>query len=120
MVSKVPPFLRDIDEVVSREYPDFEMIWFGHIGDGNLHLNILKPNDLAKEEFFERCAKVSTWVFEIVEKYQGSVSAEHGVGMTKKPYLEYTRSKAELDYMRAVKSVFDPKNIINPGKLIDL
>ena len=120
VVSKVPPFLRDIDEVVSREYPDFEMIWFGHIGDGNLHLNILKPNELAKEEFFERCAKVSTWVFEIVEKYQGSVSAEHGVGMTKKPYLEYTRSKAELDYMRAVKQVFDPKNIINPGKLIDL
>lgn len=120
VVSKVPPFLRDIDEVVSREYPDFELIWFGHIGDGNLHLNILKPDDLEKEEFFKRCAKVSTWVFEIVEKYQGSVSAEHGVGMTKKPYLEYTRSKAELDYMRAVKQVFDPNNIINPGKLIDL
>jgi len=74
VVSKVPPFLRDIDDVVTREYPDFEIIWFGHIGDGNLHLNILKPEGLAKEEFFEKCAKVSTWVFEIVEKYQGSVS----------------------------------------------
>ena len=69
--------------------------------------------------FFERCSKVSTWVFEIVEKYQGSVSAEHGVGMTKKPYLEYTRSAAEIAYMRAVKKVFDPNNIMNPGKLID-
>lgn len=120
VVSKVPPFLREIEEVVNREYPAFEIIWFGHIGDGNLHLNILKPDDLAKEVFFEQCAKVSTWVFEIVEKYQGSVSAEHGVGMTKKPYLEYTRSAAEIGYMRAVKAVFDPNNIMNPGKLIDM
>jgi len=120
VVSKVPPFLREIEEVVNKEYPDFEIIWFGHIGDGNLHLNILKPDALAKEDFFEKCAKVSTWVFEIVEKYQGSVSAEHGVGMTKKPYLEYTRSAVEIDYMRAMKQVFDPKNVMNPGKIIDL
>ncbi|GGY36066.1 FAD-binding oxidoreductase [Bacterioplanes sanyensis] len=120
VVSKVPPFLRDIDSVVSREYPDFDIIWFGHIGDGNLHLNILKPDDLAKEEFFERCNKVSQWVFEIVAKYDGSVSAEHGVGLTKKPYLEYSRSAAELAYMKAVKAVFDPNNVMNPGKLIDL
>jgi FAD/FMN-containing dehydrogenase len=120
VVSKVPPFLNEIEEVVTREYPDFEIIWFGHIGDGNLHLNILKPDDLVKEVFFEQCAKVSTWVFEIVEKYQGSVSAEHGVGMTKKAYLKYTRSEAEIDYMRAVKAVFDPNNIMNPGKLIDM
>jgi FAD/FMN-containing dehydrogenase len=120
VVSKVPPFLNEIEEVVTREYPNFEIIWFGHIGDGNLHLNILKPDDLAKEVFFEQCAKVSTWVFEIVEKYQGSVSAEHGVGMTKKAYLKYTRSEAEIDYMRAVKAVFDPNNIMNPGKLIDM
>ena len=119
VVSKVPPFLAEIEAVVTKEYPDFEIIWFGHIGDGNLHLNILKPDALAKEEFFEKCAKVSTWVFEIVEKYQGSVSAEHGVGMTKKPYLEYTRSAVEIDYMRAMKAVFDPKNIMNPGKIID-
>ena len=120
VVSKVPPFLNEIEAIVTREYPDFEIIWFGHIGDGNLHLNILKPDDLAKEIFFEQCAKVSTWVFEIVEKYQGSISAEHGVGMTKKAYLKYTRSDAEIDYMRAVKSVFDPNNIMNPGKLIDM
>lgn len=120
VVSKVPPFLRDIDDVVTREYPDFEIIWFGHIGDGNLHLNILKPDALPKEEFFKRCNKVSTWVMEIVEKYDGSVSAEHGVGLTKKAYLGYTRSAEEIAYMRAIKQVFDPNNIINPGKLVDL
>ena len=119
VTSKVPPFLRDIDEIVTREYPDFEIIWFGHIGDGNLHLNILKPDDLPKEEFFERCNKVSTWVMEIVEKYDGSISAEHGVGLTKKSYLKYSRSEAEIAYMKAIKKVFDPNNIINPGKLLD-
>ena len=120
VVSKVPPFLGDIEEIVNQHYPDFEIIWFGHIGDGNLHLNILKPEDLPKEEFFVKCKEVSRWVFEIVEKYQGSISAEHGVGMTKKHALGYTRSEAEIGYMKAMKMAFDPNNIMNPGKVIDL
>ncbi|MCK0162801.1 FAD-binding oxidoreductase [Marinobacter sp. S6332] len=119
VVSKVPGFLQEIDELVAEQYPDFEIIWFGHIGDGNLHLNILKPEDMAKEDFFEKCQQVNKWVFEIVEKYQGSVSAEHGVGMTKKPYLQYTRSEAEIAYLKGIKQVFDPNGIINPGKIFD-
>ncbi len=86
-VSKVPAFLRDIDAIVGQHYPDFEVVWYGHIGDGNLHLNILKPDHLDKDEFFARCATVNKWVFEIVERYNGSISAEHGVGMTKRDYL---------------------------------
>ncbi|RLT91987.1 MAG: FAD-binding oxidoreductase [Ketobacter sp.] len=120
VVSKVPDFLEEIDHIVSSQYPDFEIVWFGHIGDGNLHLNILKPQALSKEEFFQRCEQVNTQVFETVQKYNGSVSAEHGVGMTKKPYLQYTRSAAEIDYMRAVKLTFDPNNVMNPGKVFDL
>ncbi|MCP5019972.1 MAG: FAD-binding oxidoreductase [Ketobacter sp.] len=120
VVSKVPDFLEDIDQIVSSQYPDFEIVWFGHIGDGNLHLNILKPEALSKEEFFKRCEGVNTQVFETVQKYHGSVSAEHGVGMTKKPYLQYTRSALEINYMRAVKQAFDPNNIMNPGKVFDL
>ena len=69
--------------------------------------------------FFEKCQQVNKWVFEIVERYQGSVSAEHGVGMTKKPYLQYTRSEAEIAYLRGIKQVFDPNNIMNPGKIFD-
>lgn len=118
-VSKVPAFVQEVDEIVQREYPDFEIVWFGHIGDGNMHLNILKPAALSKEEFFERCNNVSTWVFEIVEKYNGSISAEHGVGMTKKPYLQYSRSPEEIGYMRAMKALFDPNGVMNPGKLLD-
>ncbi|PLP88960.1 FAD-binding oxidoreductase [Pseudomonas sp. FFUP_PS_473] len=116
-VSKVPAFLKDIDAIVGEHYPDFEVVWYGHIGDGNLHLNILKPENLSKDEFFAKCATVNKWVFEIVEKYNGSISAEHGVGMTKRDYLTYSRSPVEIEYMKAVKAAFDPNGIMNPGKI---
>ncbi|UVM67133.1 FAD-binding oxidoreductase [Pseudomonas sp. B21-009] len=116
-VSKVPAFLKDIDAIVADNYPDFEVVWYGHIGDGNLHLNILKPDNLSKDEFFAKCATVNKWVFETVEKYNGSISAEHGVGMTKRDYLTYSRSPVEIEYMKAVKAAFDPNGIMNPGKI---
>jgi FAD/FMN-containing dehydrogenase len=119
-VSQVPAFLHDIDAIVEANYPDFEVIWFGHIGDGNLHLNILKPENLSKDEFFAKCATVNKWVFETVQKYNGSISAEHGVGMTKRDYLHYSRSQAEIGYMQAIKAVFDPNGIMNPGKIFPL
>lgn len=119
LITHVPDFINDIDKIVADNYPDFQVCWFGHIGDGNLHLNILKPDNLSKEAFFEKCQTVNKYVFETVQKYNGSISAEHGVGMTKKPYLHYTRDPAEIDYMRAVKAVFDPNGVINKGKLFD-
>ncbi|HWV11018.1 MAG TPA: FAD-binding oxidoreductase, partial [Pseudomonas sp.] len=116
-VSRVPAFLADIDNIVTSNYPDFEVLWYGHIGDGNLHLNILKPESLSREEFFAKCASVNKWVFETVQKYNGSISAEHGVGMTKSDYLHYSRSDAEVGYMKAIKAAFDPNGIMNPGKI---
>ncbi|SFM76307.1 FAD-binding oxidoreductase [Halopseudomonas yangmingensis] len=116
-VGQVPAFLHDIDAIVGEHYPDFEIVWFGHIGDGNLHLNILKPEAMSKDEFFGKCATVNKWVFEIVQKYNGSISAEHGVGMTKRDYLHYSRSPAEIALMKGVKAVFDPNGIMNPGKI---
>jgi glycolate oxidase subunit GlcD len=118
-VSKIPQCLQALDELVAGAYPDFEIIWFGHIGDGNIHLNILKPEQLDAESFYEKCAEVSTGVFEIVAKHGGSISAEHGVGLLKKPFLHYSRSASEIETMRAIKEAFDPNNIMNPGKLID-
>ncbi|KKO17662.1 FAD-binding oxidoreductase [Pseudomonas putida] len=116
-VSNVPAFLRDIDAIVAEHYPDYEVVWYGHIGDGNLHLNILKPEHMSKDDFFASCAKVNKWVFEIVERYNGSISAEHGVGMTKRDYLGYSRSPEEIACMKAIKAVFDPNGIMNPGKI---
>lgn len=113
-------FIDDIEQIVKDNYPDFEICWFGHIGDGNLHLNILKPDTLSKDDFFAKCQMVNKYVFDTVKKYKGSISAEHGVGMTKKPYLDYTRSPIEIEYMKAVKAVFDPNGIMNRGKVFDV
>ncbi|WP_367110808.1 FAD-binding oxidoreductase [uncultured Psychrobacter sp.] len=120
LISYVPDFITEIDHIVSSNYPDFEVCWFGHIGDGNLHLNILKPENMSKDDFFNECQIVNKYVFETVQRYGGSVSAEHGVGMTKKPYLHYSRSDTEIDYLRAIKKVFDPNNIMNRGKIFDM
>ena len=117
-VSRVPDFLHEVDAIVSKHYPSFEIIWFGHIGDGNVHLNILKPADLAKETFFAECHKVNQWVFEAVQRHNGSISAEHGIGMMKREYLGYTRSAEEIVYLKAIKQAFDPNGIMNPGKLL--
>ena len=93
-VSAVPQFLKDVDSLVREQYPEFEIIWFGHIGDGNVHLNILKPENLEAQLFFEQCGSVSNQVFSLVQQYGGSVSAEHGVGLLKKPYLNYFQRPA--------------------------
>jgi FAD/FMN-containing dehydrogenase len=119
-VARVPAFLEEITGIVAAHYPQFEVIWFGHIGDGNVHLNVLKPADLPKDEFFAQCRIVNRWVFEAVQRHQGSISAEHGIGLMKKEYLGYSRSPEELAYMRAIKKAFDPNNVMNPGKLLDL
>ncbi len=117
-ISKVPPFMDDLDGILSKAYPTWEVVWFGHIGDGNLHINILRPAGMTKEEFVKECRQVDVLVFEAVKKYQGSISAEHGVGLTKKNFLSFTRSAAEIELMKGIKKVFDPDQIINPGKVL--
>ena len=120
VISRVPEFLAAVEAVVSENYPQFEIVWFGHIGDGNVHLNVLKPDDLSMDEFQQRCAEVSRWVFDIVQCHGGSISAEHGVGLLKKDYLHYSRSELEVSIMRQIKKVFDPHGIMNPGKIFDI
>jgi FAD/FMN-containing dehydrogenase len=117
-ISKVPNFMTDLDQVLSTAYPNWQVIWFGHIGDGNLHINILRPEGMSKENFVTECRKVDEMVFKAVQKQMGSISAEHGVGLTKKSFLTYTRSPEEIELMRAIKKVFDPDLIMNPGKVI--
>ena len=119
VISRIPAFLDEVEVVVTANYPEFEIIWFGHIGDGNVHLNVLKPDDLPMAEFQQRCGEVSKWVFDIVQRYGGSISAEHGVGLLKKDYLHYTRSALEISIMRQIKKAFDPHGIMNPGKIFD-
>lgn len=118
-ISRVPAFLAELERVVRAGYPDFEVAWFGHIGDGNLHLNILRPPTVSPAAFLERCEAVNEEVFEVVKRFEGSISAEHGVGLLKKKYLHYSRSEAEIEILRGIKAVFDPNGILNPGKIFD-
>ncbi len=118
-IARVPAFLAEVDALLTQEYPDFEVLWYGHIGDGNLHINILKPAALETVAFAQQCGRVSELLFAILQRHSGSISAEHGVGLTKKPYLHYTRNATEVSYLRAIKQAFDPNGIMNPGKIFD-
>jgi FAD/FMN-containing dehydrogenase len=117
-VQDMPGFLQDVNKLVDAEYPDFEICWYGHIGDGNLHLNILKPEGLDVEAFYQHCHGISPRLFALVRDRGGSISAEHGVGLLKREFLAFSRSPEEIGLMRALKGVFDPNQIMNPGKLL--
>jgi FAD/FMN-containing dehydrogenase len=117
-ISAMPEFITEVDKLVAASYPEFEICWYGHIGDGNLHLNILKPDSLSAVQFFERCHAISPSIFEQVQVRDGSISAEHGVGLLKRDFLAFTRSDADIALMRALSKVFDPNQIMNPGKLL--
>jgi FAD/FMN-containing dehydrogenase len=117
-VSQVPAFIGRLDALLSREYPDFEVLWYGHIGDGNLHINVLKPDSLELDDFRRACEQVNEHVFGLVREFGGSMSAEHGVGLLKRDYLDVTRSAEEIALMRSIKAVFDPNGVMNPGKLL--
>lgn len=116
-ISRIPGFLADLERVVEDAYPGFEVLWYGHLGDGNLHLNVLRPPDLDRTAFRERFAAVNERIFAVVERYGGSISAEHGVGLLKRGALHHSRSAEEIAAMRQIKAVFDPNGILNPGKL---
>ncbi|MEJ7619945.1 MAG: FAD-linked oxidase C-terminal domain-containing protein [Aquificaceae bacterium] len=102
---------------VARKY-DLMMVIFGHIGDGNLHVNLLY--DKANREEEERAERAVDEVFEIAIKYNGSITGEHGVGLTKKKFLQWQFGPAGYELLRGIKLLFDPKNLFNPGKVVEV
>jgi FAD/FMN-containing dehydrogenase len=118
-VAALEAFCAEFDAVFRESYPDWEICLFGHIGDGNLHVNVMKPEGLEKAEFLKRTSSADHAIFKLVQKHAGSISAEHGIGLLKKPYLGYSRTPAELELLKLVKRALDPKGILNPGKIID-
>lgn len=118
-IAVVPDFLDAMQVLLTREYPDVDVVWFGHIGDGNLHINVVKPAHVPDADFIAQCETVTKRMAAILHAHGGSISAEHGIGLVKKPYLASARSEADIALMRGVKRVFDPNGIMNPGKLFD-
>ena len=115
--SQVKKCIELLDRQLKSYGPEWEVIWFGHIGDGNLHINILRPLGMNRDEFVKTCRRVDELVFQAVQDCEGSISAEHGLGLSKKDFLHYTKDLIEQSYAKSIKSVFDPDGIINPGKV---
>ena len=118
-ISAMPACLAETQALLGDAYPDFEVVWFGHIGDGNLHINVLKPDALENEEFVRQCEQVTKLLAQSLRTHAGSISAEHGIGLVKKAYLDSTRTAPEIAVMRGIKRVLDPNGLMNPGKLFD-
>jgi FAD/FMN-containing dehydrogenase len=118
-ISLLPTFIERAQALVQREYAGLEVVWYGHVGDGNLHLNVLQPDAASPVEFAAFCRRVTLEIAALVQDCGGSVSAEHGVGLLKKDILRFSRSAAEIDALRQIKKVFDPAGIMNPGKVFD-
>ena len=118
-VAEIPGFVVELKALLNARYPDFEVVLFGHIGDGNIHVNVLKPDALDGTTFYQQCRSVSDELFGLVQTRGGTISAEHGIGLLKKDFLNYTRSPEEVAIMKGIKQVFDPNGIINPGKIFD-
>ena len=118
-IDALPAFCAELERAFEERYPDFEVCLFGHIGDGNLHVNVMKPDEMDKAVFLSRVSEADAALFELVRAHRGSISAEHGIGLLKKKWLGYTRSEAEIALMRQMKAVLDPKRILNPGKVFD-
>jgi FAD/FMN-containing dehydrogenase len=116
-VGDVTSFLERAQALLASEYADFEVLWFGHLGDGNLHVSILPPKSMTPDKFQRECERVTELLCGVLERFGGTVSAEHGIGLLKRPYLHHSRSNAEVELMHQMKRVFDPAGILNPGKL---
>ncbi len=117
-VTAIPSFIKQLEESITKAYAQFKVVIFGHVGDGNLHVNVLKPAEMTDAAFWESCKEADHTIFKTVQQFKGSVSAEHGVGLLKREFIGYTRSAAEIELMRGIKRVFDPKGIMNPGKVL--
>ena len=93
---------------------------FGQAGDGNVHFNLTQPAEMDAKEFLGLWSGVNRIVHDLVDSLGGSVAAEHGVGQLKVVEMSRYKSAVELELMRQIKKTLDPKNICNPGKVIDL
>lgn len=117
-VAAIPAFIEEASDTVMQMVPNARIVCFGHIGDGNLHFNISQPIGAEKQAFLGLWAAVNHEVHAIVDKYHGSISAEHGIGQLKREELLHYKSPVALDLMRRIKRELDPSGIMNPGKIL--
>jgi len=117
-VSKVPELIHRATEACERLVPGIRCVPFGHLGDGNIHLNLVQPEGGDPDAFLARNHELMDAVNAVVRALDGSFSAEHGIGKLKPYMMPEWRGGAELELMRRIKTALDPQGILNPGKML--
>lgn len=117
-VGQIPAFIRDGRAALEKKFKGTNIICFGHLGDGNLHYNTYVEGRLRSDAAARAADDVTTVIYDIVKQYQGSFSAEHGIGIAKVEELKRYKDPVEIDLMRSVKRALDPNNLMNPGKVL--
>lgn len=118
-VSAIPAFVTQTDAQLAQQFPGVRMVNFGHLGDGNLHYNVQCPVNTDAAAFLQTHeAQVNHLVFESVKAFGGSISAEHGIGRLKADTLPHYKDPVALALMRSIKHALDPKNVMNPGRVL--
>ncbi len=117
-VSRIPEFIQTASAALEEAFPGVRIICFGHLGDGNLHFNAFVPGRERSDSVARTMTDVNRLVHDIVQTFGGSISAEHGIGQSKRDELAHYKSATELDLMRTVKQALDPHNLMNPGKVL--
>ena len=118
-ISKIPEFVKVTDALLAHAFPGVRFVNFGHLGDGNLHYNVQAPVGAGAKQFLDMHElAVNTVVFDSVQNFGGSISAEHGVGSMKVDKLTQHKSPVALSMMRNIKRALDPTNLMNPGRVV--
>ena len=117
-VSAIPDFLETADAALAQAFPGIRVVAFGHVGDGNLHYNLSKPDAQDNAAFIAAQPEVNRIVHDTVHALNGSISAEHGIGQLKREEILRYKSPVEMALMRSVKQAIDPQGLMNPGKVV--
>ncbi|MFZ6768593.1 FAD-binding oxidoreductase [Undibacterium sp. Di26W] len=117
-ISDIPAFIKMTDAALHAAFPGCQVVCFGHLGDGNLHYNVSAPVTMRDTDFIQQQQAVNRIVHDRVHGLNGSISAEHGLGMLKREEITLYKSALELSLMRSIKGALDPDNLMNPGKLL--
>ena len=117
-VAAVPAFLADAIPEVEAALPGMRALAFGHLGDGNIHFNLAQPPGMAPADFLARIGQLNRLVHDAVARHGGTISAEHGLGQLRREEILRYKPPIEMELMRRIKAVLDPKGLMNPGKLL--
>jgi FAD/FMN-containing dehydrogenase len=120
-VSRIPAFVQETDALLEQHFPGVRLVNYGHLGDGNLHYNVQAPAGTDAQAILrDQEGAINALVYAMVDRYNGSISAEHGIGSLKREKLAHHKSPVALNAMRAIKRALDPKNLMNPGRVLSI